>query len=305
MPWNGNRVSDLWLHDARERVVVRSLCSMRREYQIAIVLAVATVPCGAGLAVAPEYLHLKGAALAATFWGGFALTLALIVLAFILALRAEAQTPPKGHRRRMLAIIGMAVCGFGFLAFAILFFVERPAGIQVAQPVPPTSLPIVKAPTSDAPIAPPPAATPAPIVEAPTVPPPVATPPPPIPPEKRPKEFVDAYVTPEFLVGLYEGQTALGGEMRASKYIGKWIKVSGPLFETVGGWPLFGERSPVVTSFASQQGPTVTMIFRGKSIDRLAMIPKNQNISVLGQINEIGRSKIGLDNCELMDSESK
>jgi hypothetical protein len=31
----------------------------------------------------------------------------------------------KGHRTRMIAIVGMGVCGFGFLAFATLFVIRR------------------------------------------------------------------------------------------------------------------------------------------------------------------------------------
>jgi hypothetical protein len=80
---------------------------MRRDFKIAFILAFATIPCGAWTAVAPEYLHLKGLALAATYWGGMVLTAILIIVALVVALRAEAQTPPKGHGRRMIAIIGI------------------------------------------------------------------------------------------------------------------------------------------------------------------------------------------------------
>jgi hypothetical protein len=159
---------------------------------------------------------------------------------------------------------------------------------------------IVNAPIVEPPIAPLPAPTPL------IVPPPVTTP---IPtpkieaPEKPPKD--DAHVTPEVLVGLYEGQTDLGAEMRVSKYIGKWMPVSGPLLETMGGWPLFNERAPVVASFASQEGPSVIMVFHGEWIDRLATIPKNGSMFVYGQIKEVGRSKIVLDPCELIDSDPK
>jgi len=171
-----------------------------------------------------------------------------------------------------------------------------PTETPIVQSAPPL---IVKAPIVEAPIASLP--TPTPLV----VPPPATTP---IPtpkieaPEKPPSEFVDAHVTPEFLVGLYEGQTTLGAEMRASKYIGKWMPVSGPLLETMGGWPIFNERSPVVASFASQQGPSIIMVFHGEWIDRLAMIPKNQSMSVNGQIKEVGRSKVVLDPCVLKPS---
>jgi hypothetical protein len=185
----------------------------------------------------------------------------------------------------MIAILGMAVCGAGFMAFAILFFVQRPSEDRVALSAPSVPQPIVPPPVVRAPIAPPAAAI---------------SPPPPVPPEKPPKQFVDANVTPEFLVGLYEGQTTLGAETRAAKYIGKWMPVSGPLSETMGGFPFLQGRTPVVATLSSQ-GPHVIMVFHDEWIDRLAMYSKNQNIFVSGQIKEVGRAKIVLDPCELID----
>jgi hypothetical protein len=108
---------------------------MRRDFQLAIILAVAAIPAGTALMAAPEYLHLTGSALAAAFWGGIALTAVLIVLAVAIALRGEAQAPQKGHGQRMIAILGMAFCGTGFMAFAILFFVQRPLPAKTSSSV--------------------------------------------------------------------------------------------------------------------------------------------------------------------------
>lgn len=99
---------------------------MRPDFKVAIILFLAAIPCAACIAVAPEYLHLKGHGLTATYWGGMVLTAILLILAIAVAFRAEAQTPPKGHGRRMIGIIGMGICGFGFLAFATIFFIQRP-----------------------------------------------------------------------------------------------------------------------------------------------------------------------------------
>lgn len=95
---------------------------MRRDYLIAIILMVAAIPGGAALMAAPEYLHLTGTALAVTFWGGVLLTLLLLFLAIAIALRGEAESPPAGHRQRMLAIVGMTIFGLGFVACAVWFF---------------------------------------------------------------------------------------------------------------------------------------------------------------------------------------
>lgn len=98
---------------------------MRRDYLLAIILMVAAIPGGAALMAAPEYLHLTSTPLALTFWGGVLLTLLLLFLAMAVALRGESQSPPAGHRQRMLAIVGMTVFGLGFVACAVWFFVPH------------------------------------------------------------------------------------------------------------------------------------------------------------------------------------
>lgn len=62
---------------------------MRREYVIAILLAVSAVPLGAALMVAPDYLHLAGYLVPFTFWGGISLAILLIVTAGAIAGRGE------------------------------------------------------------------------------------------------------------------------------------------------------------------------------------------------------------------------
>jgi hypothetical protein len=166
---------------------------------------------------------------------------------------------------------------------------ESPTAPVVQSTPPPVAAPILQSPPT--PVVPSPAITPEPSIPKPKI----EVPAPP------PKEFVDAHVTLEFLVGLYEGQTTLGAETLASKYKGKWMPVSGPLLETVGGYPFLQGRTPVVASLERQQGPSVILVFHNEWIDRLAMIPKNKIISVHGQIEDIGRSKVVLNPCELVD----
>src|ERR1700730_320904 len=140
--------------------------------------------------------------------------------------------------------------------------------------------------------------TPSPIVEPPILPPasapivavPVAPSPEVIPessipkvPVKPPRIFVEPHVTPEFLVGLYEGNTFLWAETRLKQYIGKWLPVSGPLGEVIGGQPFVGDRIPAIATLGTPTGPSVLMIFRGEWIDRVALIAKGQHIYVHGK----------------------
>lgn len=110
---------------------------MRPDYRIAILLAVAAFPSGAALMVASEYLHLNPTAVFATFWGGIAIFLLLIAFAVRIALRGESKEPPVGHKRRMIALIGMTVCAVGLVGFAAMFFWPAPKShsiSEVAQP---------------------------------------------------------------------------------------------------------------------------------------------------------------------------
>jgi amino acid transporter len=86
---------------------------MRREYLIAIILAVAALPAGAALMVAPEYLHLTGLAIPATFWGGIAITIILIFTAIAVALRGSADNskPERWKPGWVVAIVLLFVIG--------------------------------------------------------------------------------------------------------------------------------------------------------------------------------------------------
>ena len=147
---------------------------------------------------------------------------------------------------------------------------------------------ISKAPT-DAP-APPPILK-KPIAEAPIDPPqaPATTPP--------ARVFVDKDVTPEFLVGLYEGQTSLGGKTRVSKYLGKWMDVPGSLGEVYGA---FTDGAPAVAGITSPKGTFIITVFNGERIREIAEIAKGDNILVRGKISEVLKEKLTLDDCELV-----
>ncbi len=113
---------------------------MRRDYLIAILLALAALPAGAALMVAPEYLHLTGIAIPITFWGGIGLAIALIVIAGVVAARGEAREPIKGHRWRLAFIIFAGlVLSIGGIGGIVWWRNQEPAGF-----VPPQGGPILE-----------------------------------------------------------------------------------------------------------------------------------------------------------------
>jgi hypothetical protein len=164
----------------------------------------------------------------------------------------------------------------------------------------PTKAPVVSTPS------------PAPTAEAPPIPspaPPAMTQKPSIPraPAKTGRKLVDSHVTPEFLLSLYEGNTTLRAETLISEHIGKWMAVSGPLGEIHSGRSILsvGERTPTLVVFAHPRKVDVYMWFSGEWVDRLSRLPKNKDISVIGQIKKIVsyNKTVELENCELLDSD--
>jgi hypothetical protein len=111
-------------------------------------------------------------------------------------------------------------------------------------------------------------------------------------------------VTPEYLLGLFEDHVSLQAEKLASVYIGKWIEISGPLgdvFPRRGGKDsytssvVFGDRG------VASNKAYVFMQFHDTWIDRLEVLRRGSTIKILGQITEISRAQVELDNCEIVD----
>lgn len=95
---------------------------MRVDFKIALILALAALPAGAALMVAPEYLHLSGIIVPLTFWGGIVLSVVLILIAGIIALRAEREAPTgRWGFKVMWPQYLMTVCGVGFFVGLIAF----------------------------------------------------------------------------------------------------------------------------------------------------------------------------------------
>lgn len=91
---------------------------MRRDFVIAILLALAAVPLGVAMMAAPLlFPSAPHWALVLCFYGGIALAFLLIGAALLVAVRDERRAERRGQRNRMIPLLGMMVCGIGFLSF--------------------------------------------------------------------------------------------------------------------------------------------------------------------------------------------
>ena len=99
-------------------------------------------------------------------------------------------------------------------------------------------------------------------------------------------------VTPEYLMSFFEGHTDIQARTRVADFLGTWMKVSGPLGNVT---------SSSQVTFAD--GSPVHMFFRRKKwVDRLLIMSRGDNITVLGQITYVEPGNLVLYSCELIDS---
>jgi hypothetical protein len=104
-------------------------------------------------------------------------------------------------------------------------------------------------------------------------------------------------VTPEYLAGLFDDHTSIQAQKLADTYIGKWMRVSGPLNNVSS----FTSSSQV--TFAPTGGVSTYMLFRNRAYveNRLSVLKRGDQITVLGRIDSIERHGVKLDNCELAE----
>jgi hypothetical protein len=119
------------------------------------------------------------------------------------------------------------------------------------------------------------------------------------PPERAPAPRIFVDRTPEDLTAHFKGVTTIQGEDRLARYIGKWLKVSGPLGDVAVIAPgivraLFADRSLFTYN-------VVNMLFRHQqSNDRLVVMSPGDPITVVGEITSVDVQNVRLENCELI-----
>lgn len=109
-------------------------------------------------------------------------------------------------------------------------------------------------------------------------------------------------VTPEYLTGLFDDHTDIQAERLIEAFIGKWMRVSGP----VGNVSSITEGKAVVRFPNSSSGDpygflNVTMYFNDESVidNRLRILQKGDRIQVVGQIRRVSSAWVELEDCEL------
>jgi hypothetical protein len=110
-------------------------------------------------------------------------------------------------------------------------------------------------------------------------------------------------VTPEYLTGFYrEGHTSVQARKLAEAFLGKWMKVSGPLGDVLGNYD--NQRMVVFSNRSIYTNDLVNMFFRDKKwFSKLSTLRRGDTITVIGQVTDVNNLEIWLNNCELEENE--
>ena len=104
-------------------------------------------------------------------------------------------------------------------------------------------------------------------------------------------------VTPEYLMSFFAEHTSIQAQRLIEPYIGKWMRVSGPL-GNVSNTQNFAQ---VVFEHRPQSFTVIYMLFRQPDRNnRLSVLRRGTQLTVLGQIKEVTQLTLHLDNCELI-----
>ena len=120
-----------------------------------------------------------------------------------------------------------------------------------------------------------------------------------LPPMVLPDGRVMVNVAPEYLTGFFVQHMSIHAKKLAEPFIGKWMKISGQLAEISPG------KYSIAVRFIDPPVSFLSMSFKHDWKDRLEILRRGDQITVLGKLTEISRTTIRLEDCEIMDDKSQ
>jgi hypothetical protein len=103
---------------------------------------------------------------------------------------------------------------------------------------------------------------------------------------------------PKYLTDFYKNNTALQADRLVRVFLGKWMKASGKVHD-VSVSQFSGGTATVTFEYSD---PFVMHFLPKDWLDRLSILRRGDKITVLGQITDVTRTIVVLNNCEVIDS---
>jgi hypothetical protein len=122
----------------------------------------------------------------------------------------------------------------------------------------------------------------------------------PKPSEPSKRIFVGPSITADYLLNLLEGHTQIQGKKLVEPYIGKWMKASGRLRDV-------HPNGAILVTFIHEGQVALSdirMFFEERWLDRLSILRRGDELTVIGQITKVDGMGVRLENCELVDTGS-
>lgn len=119
------------------------------------------------------------------------------------------------------------------------------------------------------------------------------------PPPEGERVNVPDGVTAIFLRAQYNDKTALEAGRLLAPYIGKWLRVSGKVFEVAHDEPI--SWSAAIDDDPNDSMATSMLYFEDGEAPKLEMLRRSVNISAVGQIAKVDRRMVRLDHCVLVN----
>lgn len=114
-------------------------------------------------------------------------------------------------------------------------------------------------------------------------------------PTQQQETRIKVDVTPLYLMGLYEGRMSSEGDRLLKPYIGKWINLKIAVKDVLG---------QVVSSFITDKNgrfKSIALFFDDAANEKLSVLVRDQEITVLCQIKDGGETHMRFDHCEFAD----
>ena len=123
------------------------------------------------------------------------------------------------------------------------------------------------------------------------------------PEHPRGSDVLPENITPQFLVGLFQGVTAVQGKLKAKTYIGRLLQLTARI-SNVSIWE--SGRACVMVKFQELTPESMdnylitTMLYFDHSQDRLEAAQIGDQITAVGRIAELGRFDLILEDCKIL-----
>lgn len=107
---------------------------------------------------------------------------------------------------------------------------------------------------------------------------------------------------PSSLISMLDGLTDVQGQRLLAPYIGKWMRVSGPVSEVKdlqAGSPA-GVLVPYAHIYVGPDRTLVSLIFAPEWFDQLSLVRKDETLTAIGKIRAVSPTAVSLYECEMV-----